>query len=57
MTTEIFKIIKTVAEVMGVMGWRISEAAAMPEWLPSSRFAKLERGNTKAVPEEVKNER
>ena len=43
---------ETVAEVMGIMGWRISETAAMPEWLPTSRFAKLERGNTKEIPEE-----
>jgi Zn-dependent M28 family amino/carboxypeptidase len=43
---------KTVADVMGIMGWRISETEAMPQWLPSSRFAKLERGNTKEIPEE-----
>ena len=43
---------ETVAEVMGIMGWRISEAEKMPEWLSTSRFAKLERGNTKDVPEE-----
>ncbi|HEX9963131.1 MAG TPA: M28 family peptidase [Pyrinomonadaceae bacterium] len=43
---------KTVADVMGIMGWRISETEKMPEWLPSSRFSKLERGNTKDVPEE-----
>ena len=43
---------KTVADVMAIMSWRISENARMPEWLPSSRFAKLERGNTKEIPEE-----
>lgn len=43
---------ETVAEVMAIMGWRISENTAMPAWLPSSRFAKLERGNTKEIPEE-----
>jgi Predicted aminopeptidases len=43
---------RTVALVMGIMGWRISEMEKMPEWLPSSRFAKLERGNTKEIPEE-----
>ena len=43
---------ETVAEVMGIMGWRISETAAMPEWLSTSRFGKLERGNTKELPEE-----
>jgi len=43
---------ETVAEVMGIMGWRISEMDTMPEWLTTSRFAKLERGNTKDIPEE-----
>ncbi len=43
---------KTVADVMGIMGWRISEATAMPSWLSTSRFAKLERGNSKEIPEE-----
>ncbi|HEX8368721.1 MAG TPA: M28 family peptidase [Pyrinomonadaceae bacterium] len=43
---------KTVADVMGIMGWRISETEKMPEWLPSSRFGKLERGNTKELSEE-----
>jgi Zn-dependent M28 family amino/carboxypeptidase len=43
---------KTVAVVMGIMGLRISDTPAMPNWLPTSRFAKLERGNTKEIPEE-----
>ncbi len=43
---------KTVADVMGIMGLRLANAATMPSWLPTSRFAKLERGNTKDVPEE-----
>ncbi len=43
---------KTVAVVMGIMGLRISDGAAMPEWLTTSRFAKLERGNSKEIPEE-----
>ena len=43
---------ETVAEVMGIMGWRISEMDKAPEWLPSGRFGKLERGNTKELPEE-----
>ena len=43
---------ETVAEVMAILGWRISETDAMPTWLPTSRFAKLERGNTKELPEE-----
>jgi hypothetical protein len=43
---------KTVADVMGILGWRVSESENMPQWLPSSRFSKLERGNTKDVSEE-----
>lgn len=43
---------ETVAEVMAILGWRISETEAMPKWLATSRFAKLERGNTKEIPEE-----
>ena len=43
---------KTVADVMGILGWRVAEAENMPQWLPSSRFSKLERGNTKDVAEE-----
>jgi hypothetical protein len=43
---------ETVAEVMAILGWRISEMDGMPNWLSSSRFAKLERGNTKDLPEE-----
>ena len=45
---------ETVAEIMGIMGWRVSEAPEMASWLPTSRFAKLERGNSKEVPEEDK---
>lgn len=43
---------ETVAEVMGIMGLRLSDAARMPSWLQTSRFGKLERGNTKSLPEE-----
>ena len=43
---------ETVAEVMAILGGRISENADMPSWLPSSRFSKFERGNTKEIPEE-----
>ncbi len=43
---------ETVAEVMAIMGWRISEDPTMPSWLPASRFGKLERGNSKELPEE-----
>lgn len=43
---------KTVADVMGVMGLRLANADAMPSWLSTSSFAKLERGNTKELPKE-----
>jgi len=43
---------KTVADVMGIMGLRIANADQMPAWLATSRFGKLERGNTKALPAE-----
>ncbi len=43
---------ETVAEVMAILGWRISETETMPSWLPNSRFAKLERGNSKEIPQE-----
>lgn len=43
---------RTVAVVMSIVGLRISETQTMPSWLTSSRFAKLERGNSKEVPEE-----
>jgi len=43
---------ETVAEVMGILGWRVSEADGLPKWIESSRFGKLERGNTKELPEE-----
>lgn len=43
---------ETVAEVMGILGWRISEMSGMPSWIESSRFGKLQRGNTKELPPE-----
>ena len=43
---------ETVADIMGIIGWRLSELDTMPSWLPESRFGKLERGNTKDLPEE-----
>ncbi len=43
---------ETVAEIMAILGWRISETEVMPTWLGTSRFAKLERGNTKELPDE-----
>ena len=43
---------ETVAEVMGILGLRVSENPAMPAWLPSSRFANLVRGHTGEIPAE-----
>lgn len=43
---------KTVADVMGIMGLRLANSGTMPEWLKSSRFADLKRGNTKELPED-----
>ena len=43
---------ETVAEVMAILGWRISENPTMPGWLPSSKLSKFERGNTKEIPED-----
>ncbi len=43
---------ETVAEVMAILGWRISEMEKMPEWLANGKFGKLERGNTKDLPED-----
>jgi Zn-dependent M28 family amino/carboxypeptidase len=43
---------KSVADVMGVMGLRLANGDQMPSWLATSRFAKLERGNTKELPKE-----
>lgn len=45
---------EAVADLMGVIGWRISESETMPSWLSSSRFGNLERGNTKPLPPETK---
>ena len=43
---------KTVADIMGVLGLRISNQEKMPEWLKTSRFADLKRGNKKKIPQE-----
>ena len=43
---------KTVADVMAITGQRVANDPEMPEWLSASRFAKLERGNSKELPEE-----
>lgn len=43
---------ETVAEIMGIMGLRLANGEKMPTWLPTSRFGKLERGNTKELPED-----
>ena len=45
---------KTVADMMGVLGLRISNQEKMPNWLEGTRFSKLKRGNTKDLPEEKK---
>ncbi len=37
---------------MEITGLIISDTRTMPEWLTTSRFAKLERGNSKDIPEE-----
>ena len=50
--TWVWEGAETVAEVMAILGWRVSETEAMPNWLSTSRFAKLERGNTKEVSED-----
>jgi Zn-dependent M28 family amino/carboxypeptidase len=41
---------KTVADVMAILGWRISEAPEMPTWNAAGKFGKLERGNSKPLP-------
>jgi hypothetical protein len=43
---------KTVADMMGVLGLRISNQEKMPEWIKGTRFGELKRGNTKDLPEE-----
>ena len=48
---------KTVAEMMGVLGLRISNQEKMPKWLKGTRFGELKRGNTKDLPEEKKSKR
>jgi Zn-dependent M28 family amino/carboxypeptidase len=42
---------RTVAVVMGIMGVRISATEKMPEWLPGSKFVKMERGYSGPVPQ------
>lgn len=43
---------KTVADLMGILGLRLSNQEGMPSWNKSSRFGELKRGNTKELPEE-----
>lgn len=43
---------ETVAEIMAILGWRISESPEMPSWLKTSRFSKYDRGNNKEIPED-----
>jgi Zn-dependent M28 family amino/carboxypeptidase len=40
---------KTVADMMGVLGLRISNQEKMPEWLKTSVYGNLERGNTEPL--------
>lgn len=50
--TWVWEGAETVAEVMAILGQRVSAQDEMPKWLPTSRFAKFARGNTKEIPEE-----
>jgi Zn-dependent M28 family amino/carboxypeptidase len=43
---------ETIAEIVAIVGWRIAQSETMPSWLSTSRFGKLERGNTKELPED-----
>ena len=43
---------ETVAEMMGIMGLRIANTSAMPEWLKNGRFGELKRGNKKELPKD-----
>ncbi|QQS39791.1 MAG: M28 family peptidase [Acidobacteriota bacterium] len=43
---------KTVADLMGILGLRLSNQEGMPSWNKSSRFGELKRGNTGELPEE-----
>ena len=42
---------KTVADIMGILGLRIANQEKMPEWLKTSVYADLKRGNTKPLPD------
>jgi Zn-dependent M28 family amino/carboxypeptidase len=37
---------KTVADMMGILGYRIAQADSMPTWLPGNKYSKLRRGDT-----------
>lgn len=36
---------KTVADMMGILGYRIAQSPAMPTWLPGNEFSNSTRGN------------
>lgn len=37
---------KTVADMMGILGYRIAQANSMPSWLPGNAYSGLKRGDT-----------
>jgi len=37
---------KTVADMMGILGYRIAQADSMPTWLQGNKYSKLRRGDT-----------
>jgi hypothetical protein len=36
---------KTVADMMGILGWRIAQAKEMPTWLSGNPYSKMKRGD------------
>ncbi len=36
---------KTVADMMGILGYRIAQSDSMPTWLPGNKYSKLRRGD------------
>ncbi len=37
---------KTVADMMGILGFRIAQSNSMPTWLPGNKYSGLKRGDT-----------
>ncbi|MEK7855519.1 MAG: hypothetical protein AAB288_05475 [Acidobacteriota bacterium] len=37
---------KTVADMMGILGYRVAQADSMPTWLQGNKYSKLRRGDT-----------